>query len=69
MSQDETQHVSPHSQIHLFEIGSTFSSWPDIVLSVLSADSNSSPSEPSFICAGGEIFFPEEFRPSHYLVW
>ena len=21
------------------------------------------------LSAGGEIFFPEEFRPSHYLVW
>ena len=22
-----------------------------------------------FLVPGGEFFFPEEFRPSHYLVW
>ena len=34
--------VCHHSHMHLYGRASTFSSWPDIVISLLSADSNSS---------------------------
>ena len=51
MSQDETWSVTLHSHRHLYERASTFSSWPDIVLSLLSADSISSKWTRAHLCS------------------